>query len=252
MQTLQTGRDASVSRRVVSAMTAVHLVRALLLVGLATAAPTLDAQEMRTLERRPEMEIWGGLAQGSPQLGILGETPGMNVAMVGLRIARPLSRVEHIADSRRTLIHLDIIPFALMSPPYVSLAPDEADDCSPGSLCLQPGTSAPGLFPNGSAIGIGMAPLGITTQFRRDRRLSPSFGLTGGALVFDRPVPTTRGTQFNFTAAIEVGLRVGLPERSGFILTYRFHHISNAGTARENPGVASHLFTFGLGSGRAP
>lgn len=220
---------------------------AVLLLLLAFRAPA--AQEVRALTPVRELEIWGGIAQGSPQLGILGETPNMNFAVVALRIARPVPRLS--TATRSTMVHLDIIPFALLSPPYTSLSGANDPDCRPGALCLEPGTNAPGLFPNGSAVGVGITPLGITMHFRQHRALSPSLGLTGGALLFDRAAPTTAGARFNYTAALEAGLRIGRPERTGVVLTYRFHHISNAGMARENPGVASHLLTFGLRSARS-
>jgi Lipid A 3-O-deacylase (PagL) len=226
-------------------MPSVRLAAVLLVIAL--RAPV--AQEVRALTSVRELEIWGGIAQGSPQLGILGETPNMNFAMVALRISRPLTGLS--SATRSTMVHLDIIPFALLSTPYTSLTGTNAATCSPGALCLAPGTNAPGLFPNGSAVGVGITPLGITTHFRQDRALSPSIGVTGGAILFDRAAPTTAGARFNYTAAVEAGLRIGPPDRTGIVLTYRFHHISNAGMARENPGVASHLFTIGLRSARS-
>ena len=206
-------------------------------------------REVQRLTPVRALEIWGGLAQGSPQLGVLGETPNMNFAMVALRIARPLPRLS--SRTRSTMLHLDIIPFALLSPPYTSLTGTNDPDCRPGALCLEPATNAPGLFPNGSAVGVGITPLGITTHFLQDRVFSPSLGVTGGALLFDRASPTTAGARFNYTAAVEAGLRIGPPDRTAIVVTYRFHHISNAGMARENPGVASHLLTLGLRSARS-
>lgn len=215
---------------------------------LVSATALTEAQEVSRITRVRELEIWGGLAQGSPRLGVLGETPNMNFAMVALRISQPVRRLS--SPHRTTMMHLDIIPFALLSPPYTSLTGPNAADCRPGALCLEPATNAPGLFPNGSAVGVGITPLGITTHFREDRRISPSLGVTGGALLFDRAAPTTAGARFNYTAALEAGVRIGRPDRTGVVITYRFHHISNAGMARENPGVASHLLSFGLRSAR--
>lgn len=216
---------------------------------LTFASPSAHAQEVRHLTPVRELELWGGLAQGSPQLGVLGETPNMNLALVALRIARPVPKLS--SRTRSTMVHLDIIPFALLSPPYTSLTGTNDPDCRPGALCLEPSTNAPGLFPNGSAVGVGITPLGMTTHFRQDKTLSPSFGVTGGALLFDRAAPTTAGARFNFTAAVEAGVRIGPPDRTGIVVTYRFHHISNASMARENPGVASHLLTLGLRSARS-
>lgn len=224
--------------------------RALLAV-LACCIPARGIAQSLPLPQRPvEVEIWGGLAQGSPRWGILGETPGMNVGLVGLRLARPLQGSSERSNQRLTTLHLDIVPLALVSTPYISLRGREASSCAPDVLCLRTGTRDGGLFPNGSAVGIGIAPLGITTHFRRAERVSPSLGVSAGALIFDRAVPTSRGAQFNFTAALEASLRLGDPSRTGFVLSYRLHHISNAGFAPENPGVASHLLTIGLRSGR--
>lgn len=225
---------------------------ALLALGLGTAGTPLAAQEMRSLQPTRELEFWGGLAQGSPQWGILGETPGMNLAIFAFRIARPIGGPAVVGASRSTTFHVDLIPFALISPPYVSLEGRPGVDCARDTLCVAQQDRGPGLFPNGSATGIGFSPIGFTTHFRQNRTLSPSFGVTGGALLFHRAAPTTRAAHFNFTAAIEAGVRVGPPDRTGVLLIYRFHHISNAGMAPENPGVASHLFTIGLRSARRP
>lgn len=200
-------------------------------------------------EHPRHVELWLGLARDSPSLGFLGETPGMNLAMAGIRFSRPLGASAPDASARLTTLHADLIPFALLSPSYRSARGVPDADCSNASLCVFPRTLGPGLFPAGSPVGFGFAPIGLTTQFRRDRRLAPSVGVTGGALFFDQKVPTSRGSRFNFTAAVEFGLRVGRPDRAGLAFTYRFHHISNARTAAENPGVASHLLSVGL---RAP
>ena len=32
----------------------------------------------------------------------------------------------------------------------------------------------------------------------------------------------------------------------GITVSYRFHHLSNASTAGENPGLASHLVSIGI------
>jgi len=243
-------RDARACAQVFLCMARAWMLLLLLTATLHASVRTLDAQELRALERRLEVELWGGLAQGSPQWGVLGETPGMNVALVGLRLARPVTVENGSQKSRLTTVHFDIIPLALISTPYTSLHGTAAANCDPGVLCLQPGTNDPGLFPNGSAVGVGVAPLGVTTHFRRARRISPSLGITGGALLLDRRVPTSRGSAFNLTATLESGLRLGDPDRTGVVLAYRFHHISNASFARENPGVASHMLSVGLRSGR--
>jgi hypothetical protein len=184
----------------------------------------------------------------------------MNFGVLGLRFARELSaRVRSpgstampAVPSRITEWHFDLVPLAVLSTPYRSLR-GTGVPCPRRALCVAPLTDDAALFPSGSAYGLGANPLGITTRFRNDRRLSPSIGMTVGGILFDRQVPTTGASKANFTAAIEAGLRIGTSEERGVALAYRFHHISNGGTAAENPGVASHLITlvWRYGRGRA-
>lgn len=212
----------------------------LLMVG---AALPLRAQDS-TVARAPRpVEIWGGLAQNSPQWGLLGETPGMNLAMLAFRFSRPLGNPS---ASRFTTFHVDVVPIAVMSPPYESAHGDPRVSCRPDALCVFARQLDGGLFPRGSVVGAGITPFGLTTHFRHNRSVSPSIGATAGAMYFNRPTPTTRAARFNFTAAIEIGLRFRRAEAHGYLLSYRLHHISNAKTAAENPGVASHLLTIGL------
>jgi hypothetical protein len=200
---------------------------------------------------RSGRELWGGLAQGSPSWGVLGEAPGMNLGLVGLRFSRPLGGASGggtdgpppALPSRVTEWHVDLVPLAVLSTPYRSLR-GTGVACPQARLCVAPPTSGPALFPRGSAFGFGVNPAGLTTRFRNDRRVSPSLGVAVGGILFDRRVPTTGASRANFTAAIEAGVRVGPPEGRGIALGYRFHHISNGGTAGENPGVASHLLTL--------
>lgn len=216
-----------------------------LALGLLVATPCeRAAQEMRAAPRTRQVELWGGLAQNSPRWGILGDTPAMDLALLGIRIERPLGGPVFVGATRSTVVHMDLIPLALLSSPYERLDRSGPSVCDEEGACTEPRGGA-GPFASGAVVGMGISPLGITTRFRHRRRVSPSVGVTGGALLFDRAVPTRRSSFFNFTASVELGLRIGRPERAGVALTYRFHHLSNAGLAADNPAVASHILSFG-------
>jgi hypothetical protein len=60
----------------------------------------------------------------------------------------------------------------------------------------------------------------------------------------DTPVPDAR--RFNFTA--EGGAGVEIPSRDGraLVVGYKFQHLSNAGTALQNPGFDTHLVYVGV------
>jgi hypothetical protein len=191
-------------------------------------------------------EVWGGLGSHSPQWGLLGDAPAMNLGLIAVRWSHALGAHRPAGQLPALEFNVDVIPYARMSPPLVSLR-GTGQPCRTASLCvLRPPSGQTGFFPEGSPAGFGLNAFGLTRRFFRDRRISPFVGATAGGLWFDQHVPTTRSSQFNFTASTELGLRVGPVDEPSFTFTYRFHHLSNGGTAGENPGLASHLFTVGI------
>ena len=218
---------------------------AAILAALAALAPAhpLAAQDSVRVGRG--LEVWGGLASNSPRWGLLGASPEMNLGVIAVRFSRPLAWRADAVHGARFEYTFDLIPLVMLSRPYTS-ARGLGVPCPGADLCVLPQDNGGRLFPAGSAVGFGFNPAGLTARFRRDRLVSPTIGLAVGGLYFDRRVPTTRATRFNFTASGEAGLRIGAPDRPAVTLTYRFHHLSNAGTSTENPGVASHLITLGF------
>lgn len=216
---------------------------------LACAVP-LQAQDRPVHDRA--LEVWGGLASNSPRWGLLGASPEMNFGVLAVRLSRTLTARTRAPQRAIIEYTFDLIPLAVLSTPFVS-ARGLGLECAGAALCVLPQSHGSGaVFPAGSAVGLGFNPAGLTARFRPTRAVAPTVGFAVGGLLFDRAVPTTRATRFNFTASAEVGLRLGSPERQGVTLTYRFHHISNAGTSSENPGVASHLITLGIRVPRLP
>lgn len=195
------------------------------------------------------VEFWGGLARNSPQLGILGETPFMSFGQVAVRFT------HRVGAQRVGAAHweygFELVPFAKMSKPLVSLR-GTGFPCPPRQLCTRtPNTDDYGsIFLAGAPTGFGGSPIVLTRRFAASRRFAPFTSVTGGALWFTERVPTTQAARFNFTASYELGVRLGTTDSPGITVAYRFHHISNAGTAGENPGVASHLITVGIHSWR--
>lgn len=177
----------------------------------------------------------------------------MRFGQLVVRLSRPIGSPGAEGELSALEWTIDVIPFARLSPPLESLR-GTGVPCPTAALCVLPPDPADGngLFPPGAPLGVGVAPLGLVRRFHRRGPVSPWVGVTGGALLFGERVPTTKAARFNFTASAELGLRFGPPTEPGITLAYRFHHISNAGTAGENPGVASHLVTVGLHRPRRP
>ena len=139
---------------------------------------------------------------------------------------------------------LDFIPLAMASPPLdFETGHPRRRPPRPGQECES--TSFRCRFPEGSAYGAGISPLGVTAVYRRDRALQFRLGATGGALWFDRRVPTVISTRFNFTATLEAGAQILNRNGAGVLLVYRFHHLSNAGTGFDNSALASHVISLG-------
>jgi hypothetical protein len=193
----------------------------------------------------PSFELWGGMARNSPTLGVLGKAGGMNLGLLGLRFAWKLGGEGAGRWARNSEFHVDVIPVAMMSPPWVSRR-GTGWDCPANAICVKPRDPQESLFPDGSSRGSGINPAGVTTRLWSRHRVSATIGVTAGALRFDRPVPTTAGSRFNFTAALEAGLRIGAARGTSLSVSYRFHHVSSAGLAIENPGVASHIIGASL------
>lgn len=210
-------------------------------------APGAPSRLQRLARSVGALEVWAGAANHSPQLGILGEAPGMRFGLLSFRWSSALKPPIAAAALPSLEWTVDFIPVARMSPPLVSLR-GTGQPCTTAALCVEPADprDRETYFPAGSPFGFGFTPVGVVKRFRTTTKASPFVAINGGALIFDQRVPTTQASQFNFTASAEVGLRFGPPTERGITLSYRFHHISNAGTAGENPGLASHLITVGV------
>ncbi len=205
------------------------------------------ADIVRDSVSRWETSVWGGVARGSPELGFLGTSYGMNLGLVGIRFARPQRKwTEGHTQYAWTV---DLIPYAIISPPAIS---DPSRSCPGGRVCVKPdrGGDTKAWFPAGSVKGLGIIPLGVTATLKPGRPVSPTLGLSGGALYFTDRIPSTGGARFNYIASAELGMLISPRTLPQFMLEYRFVHISNAGSA-ENLGVASHLVTIGLGRRRS-
>jgi hypothetical protein len=216
--------------------------RVLAVAFVAILAPPLVAQAPVEARTGTSFEFWGGLASNSPPLGPLGDTPGMNFGLVGLRWSRPVGRVDLVSGIPVYELSFDLIPVARMSPPLESV------DCPGPGTCVTPATAEQRerFFPDRSPFAIGVNALGLTRRFAPRQGLSPSLGATLGALLFEERVPTTHASALNFLLGIEAGLRLGDPDRHTILLTYRALHLSNGGMQRENPGVFWHTITAGV------
>lgn len=99
-------------------------------------------------------------------------------------------------------------------------------------------------------VGQAMSPVGFQWNFRPRRQLQPFLIGHGGYLYSTKPVPTRDSGAFNFTFDFGFGLEWFETASRSVRLDYRYHHISNHGTAFENPGIDNGMFQLTYAFGR--
>ncbi len=97
-----------------------------------------------------------------------------------------------------------------------------------------------------NASGFGVYPLGF--NFVKNTNTTWSFmAQTGGGIIYmDQVFPTDKSRRLNFTFELSLSLHKKFSERFGVYFGYKFHHISNAQTGVENPGLDSNFLFLSL------
>jgi hypothetical protein len=98
----------------------------------------------------------------------------------------------------------------------------------------------------GTVVAAGLSPIGIRGNLRTLSRVSVSFDASAGMLAFTRPVPDPNGRRLNFTASAGAGVEISLTKKIAISIGYVWHHTSNGGTAKANPGLNSRLLRIGI------
>lgn len=131
---------------------------------------------------------------------------------------------------------IDVVPFAVSTG-----MPDYVWDrrCRPGFMC--PGATSI----NHTVHAFGITPIGWSLSLGGPRaRLN--LEASGGGLWFSRRIPDPEATRFNFTASMGPALHLTVGPSSALRIGYLWHHTSNGGTGRINPGLDSGILSIGL------
>lgn len=178
---------------------------------------------------------WVGRAAQSPVTRTLGTTPGRSHVFVGVQAFTPILRVRELHVSYVAQV-LPLVRFQGRTPPvgYRGLV------------------STDGLLPNGEvAYAVGISPFGVELTTRRSRRISAFAATSAGGLYFAKPYPIAESGRFNFTLEYGAGLLARVSDSRWLRVGYKYHHLSNAYTARENPGVDGNVWYGGFEWGLA-
>lgn len=94
--------------------------------------------------------------------------------------------------------------------------------------------------------GFGLSPIGLGIHNSISKKISYSLYFYGGFILVDKIFPTDRGRKLNYTFSLSSDIVFSATDLISFSLGYKFHHISNAQTGTENPGIDSNFITFSL------
>lgn len=96
----------------------------------------------------------------------------------------------------------------------------------------------------------GLSPAGTRINLMPHRRLQPTASFLAGYLLAAKKIPIDTAGSFNFTFEFGAGLEYYQSQSRSIRFEYQIHHLSNAYTALENPGVDSGLFKLSYTFGR--
>ena len=131
---------------------------------------------------------------------------------------------------------IDVVPAAVSTdmPEYIWNSHCHPDTLCPGATPIPHTAYGFGITPIGWAVKIGTGPARLTLE------------ASGGGLWFSRRIPDPIATRFNFTASAGPTLEVRVTPSQSFRAGYLWHHTSNGGTGKINPGLNSGILAVGL------
>lgn len=94
--------------------------------------------------------------------------------------------------------------------------------------------------------GFGISPAGFMVKNHKSRWFTPFAQTTGGIIFMDDFFPTDKARRLNFTFDIILGNIIQINSFSDLSFGYKYHHISNAQTGNQNPGLDSNFLFLKL------
>jgi hypothetical protein len=86
----------------------------------------------------------------------------------------------------------------------------------------------------------------VKFNFRRQHRVHPFGGVTGGFRYFHEDVPTAEARRLKFTADLSGGIQIINESRHAFTIGYKYQHLSNGGRSPVNPNVDVQMVYAGF------
>ena len=210
----------------------------LLIVGNAgVLSAQADSQQSSARESVTSLSVWTGVAWQTPL--IWGATERRDMFLASLRYRRRLTDRKNVVIAYT----IDLLPLMVIATsPYRRQGP-------PPPLCdpLQgpcPAGGVPVVDGVNHVAGVGIAPLGVEAAWPGRRRTQILSGTTVGVATFSRAVPVEGARKLNVTITVSGGVRRDFGGVGVLTVGYKFHHLSNAGTAW-NPGLDTSVWYVG-------
>jgi opacity protein-like surface antigen len=176
---------------------------------------------------------------GTSQLGFWAGYSPDNSMLIGRKTDRPFFDVNVqyayvvITGNNWALKYIaEVVPVAIIEQPQQGHTMSGHSEDLPGS--------------KQNIYGAGISPFGLQMNLRRGSILQPYINGTAGVIYFTDKVPVEDSSNFNFMLGLGAGVEIWYRENQSLIFGYKYQHISNAGTAPQNPGVDSNLFYIGF------
>ena len=207
----------------------------LVALGLLALSATADSQDpdrapVSRGDRFRERSL--GFSWHSPATG-WGSVSHRRVYLTGIRTERVLGTHESVAVS----YFAELVPLAVVE----RTAPNGYRCRSDYSTAICRRDYSARL-----AVGAGGSPIGVKLYFDRMRRLRPYASVAAGGLVFSNEVPSYNSRRLNFAGQASLGFDHVMRNGRAATFGYRYHHISNGGTGRLNPGLDAHVVYIGV------
>ena len=93
--------------------------------------------------------------------------------------------------------------------------------------------------------GFGISPLGYSFV-KSFRFFELETGIKSGVNLINAKFPTDKGRRLNYSFDIKIALQKKILPQTYLSLGYKLHHISNAQTGKENPGVDSNILFISI------
>ena len=206
-----------------------------------SAAQTAPAQDPPR-GREWSLGAWAGGAPTSYSGHFIGATPGRAIALFGVRLGLmggelgPV-RVEYVAQ---------LIPAAFA---YANPVAPLTEACGTQQTQVvrgRPVTRVVSGYCSRRVYGAGAMPLGVQLALPLAPQVRAFAAGNAGAVVFAENMPVPAARRFNFAFDFGGGVEIGTRRAGAVTLGYKLHHLSNAWTARSNPGVDHHVLYLGF------